>query len=338
MNLKNQTLLLCSFFLTISSAELALAKKRDVGAIAGAIIGGIIGNELGGKNDKGLSTGLGIIVGAVIGNEIGRELDDSDRRAMAEAQRRAFDRPYGERVTWDGANYGSRTRSHGEFRTIRQGYMRNSRMICREYESIIVTSRKTTVKKGIACSQTDGRWTESRYEDVDFNDYVRPSEPNYPNTPYYPERPSYNDSLSGYCQDYNHDNFYAAKEFAQDYSSGLGMFTSQATEWAMDYNRTHRCNTIQEYKRRFKAIYSFATDYSNGLGQFTAQARTMASQWVDNNCEGVDTIERMKQAYTREYQFATSYRGLGMMSSEARKYALRQIRPLTRCSDILRIN
>lgn len=337
MNLKNQTLLVCSFFLTMSSAEIALAKKSDAGAIAGAIIGGIIGNELGGKDDKGLTTGLGIIVGAVIGNEIGRELDESDRRAMAEAQRRAFERPYGERVSWDGSNYGSRTRAHGEFRTIRQGHMRNSSVICREYESVIITSRKTTVKKGIACSQTNGRWLESRYEDVDFNDYVRPEVPNYPDRPYYPERPSYNDYLSGYCQDYNHENFYAAKEFAQDYYSGLAMLSTQATEWAMNYNRTHRCNSISEYKRRFMAVYTFANDYSYGLAQLSTPARSMALQWVNNNCEGVETVEQIKQVYAREYQFATSYK-VGMLTTEARRYALRQIRPLTRCSELLRVN
>lgn len=331
MSLKHRSLIICSLFLTISSANIAEAgKKKDAGAIAGAIIGGIIGNELGRGDNQAIATGIGVIVGAVIGNEIGRDLDQADRRAMAEAQRRAFERPYGERVSWDGAYYGSRTQSHGEFRTIRQGRMRNSAVICREYENVIITPRKTTVKKGIACSQANGGWIESRYEDVDFSDYS--------SSPYYPERPSYEDSLAGYCQDYNHENFYAAKEFAQDYSSGLGLYTSQATEWAMDYNRTHRCNTIQEYKRRFKAILTFATDYSNGLGQYTSQARTMASQWVNNNCEGVQTIERIKQVYARELQFATSFRGLGMYTSEGRKYALRQIRPLTRCADILRAN
>lgn len=318
MNLKSHSLLFVVTFFLLGNLEIANAKKEDAGAIIGAIIGGVVGNNVGKGNGKAIATGLGIIVGAVIGAEIGNDLDEADRRAMQDAQRRAFQRPYGEKVSWDGAQYGSRSRSRGEFRTIREGRYRNSQLICREYESIITTRRQTVVKKGIACSQRDGRWVESRTEDVifeNYNDYEdhRPSGPIVPEDNY-----DRNSSLKGYCPDYNHENFYAAKEFAQDSSYGPGIIYSQAASWANDYNRTHRCNTIQEYKERFKALYTFASDSSQGLGLFFREAR----QYATNNADRM-TLRQISQnatSFRSLYGFATdSSSGLGLFFRDARR-------------------
>ncbi|MCB0371187.1 MAG: glycine zipper 2TM domain-containing protein, partial [Bdellovibrionales bacterium] len=145
-------------------------KNENAGTIAGAIIGGIVGSQIGKGDGKTSATGIGIIVGAVLGNEIGKDLDESDRRAFSEAQRDNFRRPVGEETDWDGSRYGSRTGSHGRFVTTREGYRRNnSREVCREYRSVIVTRNKTVTKTGIACSSTDGSWREVNSKEVVFN-------------------------------------------------------------------------------------------------------------------------------------------------------------------------
>lgn len=162
---------LVAAMLTTSVTFNALADKEDTGAIVGAIVGGILGNQVGKGNGKTVATGVGIILGAVIGADIGKSLDENDRRALEEAQRDAFRRPIGERTDWDGNRYGSRTGARGNFRTTREGYLRsNSREVCREYESVIVTRQKTETKTGIACSRADGTWREVNSTEVVFRD------------------------------------------------------------------------------------------------------------------------------------------------------------------------
>lgn len=172
--------LVAAFLITTGSVS-AKADKQDAGAIIGAIVGGVIGNQIGGGSGKTVATGLGIVLGAVVGADIGRTLDDSDRRAYAEAQRDMFRSPIGQQIDWDGYSYGSRTGSRGHFRTTREGYYRgNSREVCREYETVIVTRQKTETRTSIACSRADGSWREVNSKEVVFNS------PNY----YPPSRPS----------------------------------------------------------------------------------------------------------------------------------------------------
>lgn len=147
----------------------AHAGKDDAGAIVGAIVGGLLGNQVGGGNGKIVATGIGIILGAVVGKEIGEQMDNNDRRALAEAQRNCFQQPIGYQTYWDGNSYGSRTGSRGQFRTTREGYYRNTRQVCREYESVIVTRQRTETRTGVACSRSDGSWTEVNSTEVVFH-------------------------------------------------------------------------------------------------------------------------------------------------------------------------
>jgi hypothetical protein len=71
-------------------------------------------------------------------------------------------------------------------------------------------------------------------------------------------------NLRGYCSDSDYSQFKAAKSFAYS-PSGLNLSDTAATEWALDYNRTHRCYTIEEYKARFTELkqYAYSPSYLN---------------------------------------------------------------------------
>ncbi|MCK6599151.1 MAG: hypothetical protein L6Q37_12365 [Bdellovibrionaceae bacterium] len=318
MKLKSLSLKILTGIYITTSAHVALADKQDTGAIVGAIIGGVIGNSSTKGKDKGIATGIGMIIGAVIGSELGRELDEADRQAMAEAQRRAFERPFGESVTWDGSQYGSRTRNRGEFRTLREGRELRNQSICREYESVVITPRQRIVNKGIACSNPSGRWieTDSRY--VNFNtsrDEYRPT-PRPPIVVPDENRDYGYASLAGRCYDRNHENFMSAKKFASD-SQGPALYGQNATDWALRYVDSHRCNTIQEYQARYKAHLKFATDYSSGLGMSYPEARAYA----EKNAESISVPQVMTQADTFKtlLSFATDYsKGLALNYPDAR--------------------
>tara|TARA_B110001454_G_scaffold16145_1_gene14571 strand:- start:54904 stop:56106 length:1203 start_codon:yes stop_codon:yes gene_type:complete len=339
MNRSVLTLSLVAAMLTTSVSFTALADKEDNGAILGAIVGGILGNQVGKGNGKTVATGIGIILGAVVGADIGRDLDNNDRRALEEAQRDAFRRPIGQRTDWDGNNYGSRTGARGNFRTTREGYLRtNSREICREYESTIITRQKTETKTGIACSSANGSWREVTSTEVVFRDgssvrnetvvvgnngrrgRVRPVEPVRPSPrpPVVVPTPNYNyASLRGYCQDYDHSQFMIAKQFAASYN-GPYLSQSEATRWAMEYNREHRCGTITEYSSRFQAALSLATSY-NGLYLSQSEARNYAAEKAEylttsDVAEMTNTIVKLKN-------FVTSYNGLYKSQSEAGRIA-----------------
>ncbi|OYZ16237.1 MAG: hypothetical protein B7Y39_15820 [Bdellovibrio sp. 28-41-41] len=323
---------LVAAMLTTSVSVTALADKEDNGAIIGAIVGGILGNQVGKGNGKKVATGLGIILGAVVGADIGKDLDNNDRRALEEAQRDSFRRPIGERTEWDGNSYGSRTGARGNFRTTREGYLRsNSRKVCREYESVIVTRQKTETKTGIACSSANGSWREVNTTEVVFNgrrrnggNYrsgpVRPIEPSrpMPRPPVVVPTPNYGyGSLRGYCQDYDHSQFMIAKQFATSYN-GPYLSQSEATRWALEYNREHRCGTITEFSSRFQALKSLATSY-NGLYLRETEARVYAAEKAEYHttadvAELVNTIAKLKS-------FVTAYNGLYKGQSDAGRIA-----------------
>lgn len=323
---------LVAAMLTTSVSFTALADKEDNGAIIGAIVGGILGNQVGKGNGKTVATGLGIILGAVVGADIGKDLDNNDRRALEEAQRDSFRRPIGERTEWDGNRYGSRTGARGNFRTTREGYLRsNSREVCREYESVIVTRQKTETKTGIACSSANGSWREVNTTEVVFNgrprnggNYgsgpVRPIEPSrpMPRPPVVVPTPNYRyGSLRGYCQDYDHSQFTIAKQFATSYN-GPYLSQSEATRWAMEYNREHRCGTITEFSSRFQAALNLATSY-NGLYLGQTEARTYAAEKAEYLSAA--EISEMANTITKLKSFVTSYNGLYKGQSDAGRIA-----------------
>lgn len=439
----------------MQAATPAYADKETVGNIIGGVIGGVIGSQIGKGNGNTAAIIIGTIAGTMIGGQVGRDMDEADRRALAEAQQRALRDQLGRRNDWDGRSYGSRTGARGSFTSVREGYNNRTGEYCREYTSVIYVNNRTEETRGVACSRRDGSWYEVQTTEVRFNNgntgggHITPGprpQPTLPpppapvqslregtvaintitrqsggqwyrvlvteplaldrvevsalavrvkihegivvtqrgqrisirefqNTPVFdagsravsenlnirerivaidlrmesyggyaavevkalsnegrprlalennepvrptPQPPVYdNRNLKGYCSDENHQQFYAAKNFAYS-SDGLNLTDSGATQWALQYNQSHRCNTIQEYQARYQAIYNVAYA-SDGLNMTSAGARDYALQYVENMT--VSEAREMASTLRAAQNFAYSSDGLNMTSSGATSFA-----------------
>lgn len=169
-NLVIGTLVMASVMQTTSTSY-ALGKKDKevIGGIIGGIIGGAIGNQIGKGNGNTAATVIGAIAGAMIGSKVGREMENGDRRALEDAQRRGLGNRVGDRQDWDGRNYGSRSGARGSFTTTREGYNNRTGEYCREYHSVIYLRNKTEENRGVTCTRRDGSWYEVRQTEVSFN-------------------------------------------------------------------------------------------------------------------------------------------------------------------------
>ncbi|WP_413944225.1 beta-sandwich domain-containing protein [Bdellovibrio sp. HCB-162] len=457
----------------LQAAVPAHADKETIGNVIGGVIGGVIGSQIGKGNGNTAAIIIGTIAGTMIGGQVGRDMDEADRRALAEAQQRALRDQLGRRNDWDGRSYGSRTGARGSFTSVREGYNYRTNEYCREYTSVIYVNNRTEETRGVACSRADGSWYEVQTTEVRFNNgnagngggYVtpapRPQQPNLPpppapvqslregsvaintvtrqsggqwyrvlvtepltldrvevaatavrvkihegsvvtqrgqrisirefqNTPVFdagsravsenlnvrerivaidlrmesyggyaavevkalsnegrprlalennepvrpqPQPPVYdNRSLKGYCSDDDHQQFYAAKNFAYA-SDGLNLTDSGATQWALQYNQTHRCNTVSEYKARYQAIYSVAYA-SDGLNLTSAGARDYALQYVENMT--ANEAREMASVLRAAQRFAYASDGLNMTSAGATSFARSWVE--SRCEGVDHIN
>ncbi|WP_413558144.1 beta-sandwich domain-containing protein [Bdellovibrio sp. HCB209] len=150
-----------------SSVAHAGIDKGDIGTIIGGVIGGAAGSGFGKGNGKTAATIIGAIAGSIIGNKLGQQMEDNDRRAYNEAQRRSLESGIGESCDWDGSRYGSRSGARGSFNSTREGY--NSRgEYCREYVSVIEMRGRTERTQGIACQGRNGSWSETRSSEVNW--------------------------------------------------------------------------------------------------------------------------------------------------------------------------
>jgi len=101
----------------------------------------------------------------------------------------------------------------------------------------------------------------------------------FPPQPPMPPQPYPGGDLQGYCQDFDHSQFMAAKNFAYS-GSGLNYSDSQATDWALRYDQTHACGTLPEYSARYSALYTYA--YSGSYMNMNANdARDYALYYVE---------------------------------------------------------
>ncbi|GEM_PF-1679013 len=188
----------------VQSTSVARADKQAIGNIIGGIIGGAIGSQIGGGSGNKAAIVIGAIAGTMIGGKVGRDMDEADRRAFDEAQRRALRGRVGQREDWRGRDYGSRSGASGSFTTIREGYNNRTGEYCREYHSVIRLRHSTEETRGVACSRRDGSWYETRTSEVRFdndrggrhnNPPPRNAPPRYqPPQPTPPPPPSYGHS------------------------------------------------------------------------------------------------------------------------------------------------
>lgn len=127
--------------------------KETVGGVGGAVAGGIIGSQIGSGSGRLWATGAGVLLGGLLGSEIGASLDNADRAAAAQAQRRAYDAPIGETVSWNNPDSGN----YGTYTPTREGQSSYGRY-CREYEQMIYVDGRQETAVGQACQNPDGTW------------------------------------------------------------------------------------------------------------------------------------------------------------------------------------
>lgn len=125
-------------------------------------------------------------------------------------------------------------------------------------------------------------------------------------------------SLSGYCNDEDHRQFFVAKQFAYA-GNGLNYTDNEATRWALSYNQAHRCDTIQEYRSRYEVLYQVAYA-GNGLNYTSNGAKDFALRYVEIKTvpEARSMADRIKAAY----RFAYAANGLNKSASDASQFGL----------------
>jgi len=147
--------------LTIFAVTLALAAcqpnnqgtNQTVGTLGGAAAGGAIGSQFG-KGDGNLGMiGLGVLLGGWAGNEIGSSLDQADRQKDQQAEKRAYNAPIGQQVTWNNPDSGA----SGTIIPIHDGYTNNG-AYCRDFSQTITVNGQQRHGADKACQQPDGSW------------------------------------------------------------------------------------------------------------------------------------------------------------------------------------
>ncbi|MGE5087382.1 MAG: beta-sandwich domain-containing protein [Bacillota bacterium] len=196
--MKKQMILSALFVSSIfQTTNVAYASNADVGAIIGGVIGGVAGSKIGKGHGNTAATIIGAIAGSMIGSRLGAQMDNSDRRALEDAQRQSLNGGMNRNCDWDGRQYGSRTGARGRFTATREGYNSRSGEYCREYESTIYLRDRNETNRGIACQDRNGSWYESNSSEVnwggrgDRGDHGpgygrgpgRPMPPSYPTPP-----------------------------------------------------------------------------------------------------------------------------------------------------------
>lgn len=136
------------------------------------------------------------------------------------------------------------------------------------------------------------------------------------NPPLYPP-PQGGVSLAGYCADYDHSQFAAAKSLAYS-GSGLDLTDDQAVQWALSYNQSHACGTINEYQARFAILKTFAYSGS-GLDMTAANAVQFALSKAETTSVG--DAQRMSSKAVAIKNFAYSGSGLDLTAEAAQQIA-----------------
>lgn len=145
-----------------------------------------------------------------------------------------------------------------------------------------------------------------------------PVPPQPPLPPQPPQPPLYpGPDLRGYCEDWDHSQFTAAKSFAYS-TQGLDMTDANATNWALNYNQSHACGTINEYKARFSVLKNFAYS-TQGLDMTAAQAIQYALSKVE--FVTVEEAQRMQNTLSAIKNFAYATQGLDLTGTEAARIA-----------------
>jgi surface antigen len=105
--------------------------------------------------------GTGQLVGAIVGKGVEAPTDDADKPLMADALRKAYALPVGEKSLWKNDANGH----NGAYISTREGY-RNNGTYCREFQETIFIGKDTYQGYGASCKEADGNW--KRIDPGDF--------------------------------------------------------------------------------------------------------------------------------------------------------------------------
>lgn len=153
-----------------SAVQPAFANKEGVGTVLGGIIGGLLGNATGDSEvSRRNGTIIGALIGGFLGNRIGASMDEADKRAYADAQRRALESRIGETIEWEGSDYGGRTGAQGEVTTTDDGYHKRTGEYCRRYRSDFRVNGRSDSTVASACLKRSGQWYDVKESDINWN-------------------------------------------------------------------------------------------------------------------------------------------------------------------------
>jgi surface antigen len=151
--LTTAALLLTAAFSLTSCASDGWGDKQTAGTVIGAGGGALLGNQFGKGTGNVVMTALGAVAGAWLGNEIGASLDSADQAKLDHAQRRAYEAPVGQTITWNNPQSGH----YGTFTPTRDGTSASGEY-CREFNQTVVIGGQRQQAYGTACRQPDGAW------------------------------------------------------------------------------------------------------------------------------------------------------------------------------------
>ncbi len=146
--------------LTLTSAVAlngcAGASNEQTHTIAGSVIGGAIGHQFGKGSGRDAMTVVGAIVGGIIGGNLGRQLDQNDRRKVAQTLETA---PNYKKVAWSNNN----TNTQYTFTPVNnyEGNVNGYRTQCRDYVMDAWIDGRMQQVKGRACKNSQGQWVST---------------------------------------------------------------------------------------------------------------------------------------------------------------------------------
>jgi len=126
---------------------------ETIGTAGGAAAGGLLGSTIGRGSGNAAATLGGVLLGGFLGNRLGSTVDESDRRAEAHAEQRAYTAPIGQQITWNNPQNGNA----GTITPTKDGYDQGG-AYCREFQQTITVGGKQQQGYGKACQQPDGSW------------------------------------------------------------------------------------------------------------------------------------------------------------------------------------
>ena len=128
------------------------ATRQESGGVIGMFSGGGVGYFLTGGSPKGMM--IGSLLGGIAGLAIGKQLDENDKKMMAQTTYDVLEKAKTDTITkWDNPDSGNR----GNIKPTKT-YQAPDGRYCREFIQEVSIGGKAHSVYGTACRQLDGQW------------------------------------------------------------------------------------------------------------------------------------------------------------------------------------